>query len=486
MSRILTPSSPDSPPVDLDAVRSIHLVAIAGTGMGSFARLLQEAGYAVRGSDHQVWPPMSDVLTAAGIPWVEGHRAENLDPAPDLVIVGNVVRRVNPEAVALRARRLPHLSFPEALGALFLEDRHAVVVAGTHGKTTTSTLVAFLLHHAGRDPSFLVGGVGKNLGASARLGGGEAFVVEGDEYDTAYFDKGPKFLHYRPRSAILTSIEFDHADIYRDLDHYEGAFRRFVATIPEDGFLAAWAGDPRVLDVARACPGTVETYAAREGLAADWTAGGLALGPDGARFALVHGGRALTGVHLPVGGRHNVENALAAAAVVTRLGLSPEEIAAGLAAFEGVARRQDVRGEPGGVLVVDDFAHHPTAVAETVAALRARYPDRRLWAVFEPRSNTARRNVYQARYERAFDLADRIVIASPPPHPDPIPEAERFDPEGLCAAMRARGLDAVHVPDPDGVLAHLEAGVRPGDVVLLMSNGSFGGVPGRLVEALGG
>ncbi len=480
----LTPSSPDSPPIDPEAVRTVHLMAIAGTGMGAFARLLQEAGYQVRGSDEKVWPPMSDLLRAAGIRWMEGFRPENLEPPPDLVIVGNVIRRVNPEAQAMRDRHLPHLSFPEALGALFLEGRHSVVVAGTHGKTTTSTLVAWLLHHNRRDPSFLVGGVGQNLGDSARLGGGPHFVVEGDEYDTAYFDKGPKLLHYRPRSAILTSIELDHADIYRDLAHYVSAFERFVALLPEDGFLAAWAGSDRVLAVARRCPGTVETYAARDGVDADWTAGDLVLGADGARFRLVHRGEDLGEMHLPLGGRHNVENALGAAAVATRLGLTPEEIAAGLATFEGVRRRQEIRGEPDGVTVIDDFAHHPTAVAETVQAIRSRYPGRRLWAVFEPRSNTARRNLYQARYAEAFDGADQVVISAPPPHPDPIPEAERFDPPGLAEALRARGLEARHLAGPEAILEALVAETNPGDVVLLMSNGAFGGLPARLVEAL--
>lgn len=480
----MKPSSPDSPRVDLDAVRTIHLIAIAGTGMGAFARLLQQAGYDVRGSDEKVWPPMSDVLTEAGIPWMEGFSPRNLDPAPDLVIVGNVVRRHNPEAVAMRERALPHLSFPEALGELFLGTRHPVVVTGTHGKTTTTTLISWVLHQAGRAPSFLIGGVGQNLGQSARLAKGDHFVVEGDEYDTAYFDKGPKFLHYRPKTAVFTSMEFDHADIYRDMAHYTGAFENFVAILGSDGFLAACASDPEVERVARESAGRVETYSARDGVAADWTAGSLAFGPEGATFELVYQGRGLAAVRLPMVGRHNVENALATAAVTHALGLSAGEIAAGLGSFEGVRRRQEERGEVDGVLVIDDFAHHPTAVEETVAGVHARHPGRRLWAVFEARSNTARRNIYQSRYERAFDDAELVIIVSPPPHPDSIPEAERFDPTGLVAVLAGRGLEALHRPDPDTVLTHLVAEARSGDVVLLMSNGSFGSLTTRLLDAL--
>ncbi|RMG12293.1 MAG: UDP-N-acetylmuramate:L-alanyl-gamma-D-glutamyl-meso-diaminopimelate ligase [Deltaproteobacteria bacterium] len=483
MSRILDPTSPDSPPVDLGAIRTVHVLAVAGTGMGAFACLLKEAGYEVRGSDQAVWPPMSEVLSAAGIPWREGFSAENLEPPPDLVVVGNVVRRANPEADAMRARRLPHLSFPEALGALFLDTRHPIVVAGTHGKTTTTALVTWLLRTAGLDPSFLVGGVPKNLGRPSQLGRGQHFVVEGDEYDTAYFDKRPKFLHYRPQTAILTSLEFDHADIYADIEAYTAAFERFVALVPPSGRLLACAGSAAVHQVAAACPGRVETYSARTE-AADWAARDLTTGPEGSHFELIHRGRPLGRLHLATGGRHNVENAVAAVAVALEAGASWDAVREGLSTFEGVRRRQELRGSPGEVTVIEDFAHHPTAVEATLGALRRRFPGRRLWAVYEPRSNTARRRIYQHRYEEAFDAADCVVVASPPPHPDPIPEAERFDPPALAEALERRGKHAYHRPTPEAVHDLLAGALRPGDVVVVMSNGSFGGLIERLLQTL--
>ncbi len=484
-ARLITGYSPDSPEIDPDELRDVHLLAIAGTGMGSFAQLLQQAGYQVRGSDHGVWPPMSDRLRAAGISWKDGFRPENLVPEPDLVIVGNVVRRSNPEAEAMRSRRLPHLSFPEALGALFLEKRHSVVVAGTHGKTTTTAILAWVLQQAGRDPSFLIGGVAANLDVSARLGMGEHFVVEGDEYDTAYFDKRPKLLHYRPRTAVLTSVEFDHADIFRDTEHYESAFSRFLKLLPQDGYLAVCAADERALEMAEYHANTnIETYCARDGVEADWTASDLKTGPDGASFVLRRGGKELSVVGLQVAGRHNVENALAAAAVACRLGLSVEETVAGLTTFKGVARRQQVVGEANGITVVDDFAHHPTAVAETVTAVKARFPGRRLWAVFEPRTNTARRSIHQESYPASFRDADMVIVAAPPPHPDAIAPEERLDPNRLVRDIATNGPSAMHLPDVEAIIEQLSCAVKSKDVILVMSNGSFGNLPRRLLETL--
>jgi UDP-N-acetylmuramate: L-alanyl-gamma-D-glutamyl-meso-diaminopimelate ligase len=476
--------------VDPASIRRIHLVGVAGTGMGAFAGMLKATGREVTGSDQNVYPPMSDMLRTWAIPVLTPYDPANLDAVkPDLVVIGNVVRRVNPEATEVRARRLPQMSFPAALGAFFLLDRHSVVVAGTHGKTTTTALLGHVLAAAGRDPSFLVGGVAQNCQASFRLGAGPHFVVEGDEYDTAYFDKGPKFLHYRPRTAILTSVEFDHADIFRDLPHYEAAFERFVRLLPPDGCLAVSAAYPNALRIAEASAARVVAYRAT-GLAvpgaasaADYVARDLVHGPEGARFVVWERGHALGVATLPGGGAHNVENALGVVAAARALGLEFEEIVRGLATFAGVRRRQEVRGEVGGVLVVDDFAHHPTAVGETIAAIRARFPARRLWAVFEPRSNTSRRRVHQEEYVAALAGAPCVALRVPEPH-DMVPADQRLDTARVVADLRARGVDARADADVDVLVRAVADGVRPGDVVLVMSNGAFGGFVDRLLAAL--
>jgi len=470
--------------MDAPAPKRIHLVGIAGTGMGSFAGLLQAAGHRVTGSDENVYPPMSGLLAGWGIEVMTPYRPENLDRArPDLVVIGNVVRRTNPEAAAVRERGLPQVSFPQALGDLFLAGRHSCVVAGTHGKTTATAMLAAVLFRAGRDPSFLVGGVLRDFGSSFRLGRGPHFAVEGDEYDTAYFDKGPKFLHYRPRTAVLTSCELDHADIYRDEAHYQAAFERFVELIPADGFLAACAGWESVARIAARAGCPVETYSVR--VPADWEAGGLDLGPDGARFELRRRGRSLGPIHLPAGGAHNAENALGVAAAASALGLSPEEIAAGLASFRGVKRRQEVRGTAGGVTVIDDFAHHPTATARTLEAIASRWPGSRILACFEPRSNTSRRSLHQEAYASAFPGAARVWLLRPAPH-DQVPEAERLDPDRLARDLTARGTPAGACASVEEMVEGVAAEARPGDVVLAMSNGAFGGIWEKLLARLGG
>jgi UDP-N-acetylmuramate: L-alanyl-gamma-D-glutamyl-meso-diaminopimelate ligase len=485
-------STPDdglvSDDVDPASVRRIHLVGIAGTGMGSFAGMLKAAGYEVTGSDQNVYPPMSDMLRSWAIPVLTPYDPANLDIVkPDLAVIGNVIRRVNPEATEVRARRLPQMSFPAALGTFFLRDRHSVVVTGTHGKTTTTALLGHVLTAAGRDPSFLVGGVARNYDASFRLGAGPHFVVEGDEYDTAYFDKGPKFLHYRPRTAILTSVEFDHADIFRDLAHYEAAFERFVRILPADGCLVANAAHPSVLRIACGTPARVVTYALGPGSAgvpaAEYAAQDLAHGPEGVRFTVRERGRLLGTAILPGGGAHNVENALGVVAVARDLGLDWGAIAQGLATFAGVRRRQEVRGEVGGVLVIDDFAHHPTAVRATIAAIRARFPGRRLWAVFEPRSNTSRRRIHQQEYVDALAGAPCVALRVPEPH-DMVPVDQRLDADRVVAELRVRGIDARAEADVDRLVGAVAEAARPGDVVLVMSNGAFGGFIDRLLAAL--
>ena len=465
------------------SIRRIHLVGVGGTGMGSFAGMLKAEGYEVTGSDENVYPPMSDMLAAWGVTVMTPYAAANLDVAqPDLVIIGNVIRRVNPEATAVRERGIPQMSFPAAFGSLVLAEKQSVVVVGTHGKTTTSALMAHVLVDAGTDPSFLVGGVTLNANSNFRNGGGPFVVVEGDEYDTAYFDKGPKFLHYRAKTAILTSIEFDHADIYRDMAHYESAYEKFAATLPEDGFLAVAASYPNAVRIAqKASRAFVATYAVQGD--ADYVAEKLSFGPEGARF-VVREPRGRTGEYLlPMSGHHNVENALGVYAAARALGLSADQIRAGFASFSGVKRRQEIRGTVNDILVIDDFAHHPTAVRETIVAIRQRYPDRRLWAVFEPRSNTSRRNIHQSEYASAFDGAALASIRVPEPH-DKVPASEQLDIGKVVEALRAKGIDADASPEVDVLVDRVVSLAQPGDAILVMSNGSFGGFIPAVLEGL--
>jgi UDP-N-acetylmuramate: L-alanyl-gamma-D-glutamyl-meso-diaminopimelate ligase len=469
--------------VDRRATRRIHLVGVAGTGMGAFAGMLKAAGYQVTGSDDNVYPPMSDMLREWGIPVMTPYAAENIDRArPDLVIIGNVIRRVNPEATAVRERRIPQMSFPAAMGALILADRHSVVVVGTHGKTTTAALMAHVLVAAGTDPSFLVGGVTANYSGNFRLGNGRYVVVEGDEYDTAYFDKGPKFLHYRARTALLTSIEFDHADIYRDMAHYESAFERFARTLPADGFLGVCAAYPNAVALAQASSAArVVTYAGNA--RADYAARDVRFGPGGARFEITEPGSSSDSLLLPMSGYHNVENAVGVYAAARALGLTTAQIAKGFASFKGVKRRQEIRAEIGGVLVIDDFAHHPTAVRETIDAIRLRYPERRLWAVFEPRSNTSRRNIHQQEYAEAFDGA-KLATLKVPEHHDKVPIDEELSVPAVVEALRQRGIAADASPDVAELVQRVASDAEPGDVVLVMSNGAFGGFIPSLLGAL--
>lgn len=461
---------------------SVHLLGICGTGMGSFAGLLQAAGHRVRGSDDNVYPPMSDKLDAWGIEVRKGYRAENLDPAPDLVIIGNVIRRTNPEAQAVIERGLEYTSFPKALGELFLKDRHSVVVAGTHGKTTTTSLLAWVLTSAGRDPGLLVGGVPGNFGEGFRLGHGEHFVVEGDEYDTAYFDKVPKFIHYHPKTAIITSIEFDHADIYDSVERIEAEFDKLVALLPPSGLLIACATDDRVLRRAARAPCRVVTYSARPGVPADLWAEEVTVTEAGARFEAVRVDGTRRSFVLPLAGLHNVENALAVIAFADTAGLSTEEIRTGLESFRGIARRQTVRAEVAGVRIIDDFAHHPTAVKETIAAIRLRYPKGRLFAVFEPRSATSSRAYFQDQYAAAFDGADRVIIAEVG-RPE-IAQEERLDIERLARTLDRPTRPASAIRSVDEIITHLVSEARSEDTILIMSNGAFGGIYGKLEAAL--
>lgn len=463
------------------APRHIHLMGVCGTGMGAMAGLLQHAGYTISGSDSQVYPPMSDYLAAAGVVVQDGYRPENLQPRPDLVVVGNVIRRDNPEAVELGRLQIPYVSFPQALAHKFLAGKTSLVVAGTHGKTTTSSLLATMLAGAGLDPGFMIGGIVTAFQANFHLGQGRYFVVEGDEYDTAFFDKGPKFLHYQPQIAILTSVEFDHADIYADFAAVQASFARLVAIMPADGVLIACFDDPVVRDLCAKAPCRVVSYGLDQGW--DWSFADMQSGDGATSFALLRRGEAVGRMTSIMPGRHNVLNALAVLAVLAEIGLGYEVMARELAAFQGVRRRQEVRGVVAGVTVIDDFAHHPTAVAETLAALKGAYGGRRLVAVFEPRTNSSRRTIFQQRYAEVFDDADEVVIKEPDPLSGVAP-TEHFSAARLAADLTARGRRAHSFADVDLILSHLGATLHSGDVVAILSNGGFGNIHQRLLAVL--
>ena len=471
---------PDLPP--LEQIRHVHFVAIAGTGMGSLACMLADRGFQVTGSDLDTYPPMNEQLRNAGIPVTKGFAADHvLRERPDLVVIGNAVRRDNPEARAALDEGLPYVSFPDAVHEFFLRGKHSVVVSGTHGKTTTTSLIGWILAHAGLDPSVLVGGVAENFGTSFRLGAGEHFVIEGDEYDTAFFDKTPKFLHYAARTLVLTSCEFDHGDIYASLDEIIAAFRELVDAVPTDGRIVAALDDEVVRDIVASAPAEVAGYGFTD--RALWRASDVTFDGRGTQLTVWRGEERQGRIGVALYGRHNVENALGAVATCIGLGVDPDAVAAALEAFRGVRRRQQIRGEEGGVTVVDDFAHHPTAVRETIAAIRARFPKHTLWAVFEPRTNTSRRRTFEADYAEALSGADRVVVAGVY-RADQIPEADRLRPERVVEALCELDVDAAAVPEVDEIVEHLVRGRSGRDVALVMSNGDFGGICGRLLARL--
>jgi UDP-N-acetylmuramate: L-alanyl-gamma-D-glutamyl-meso-diaminopimelate ligase len=458
----------------------IHLIGIGGTGMASAAGLFQAAGCRVTGSDGPLYPPTSTILAAMGVEVFEGYDARHLDPAPDLVVVGNAVRRGNPEAEEVLDRRLNHLSMAAAIEQRFLVGRHAIVVAGTHGKTTTTAMLAWVLHHAGRAPGYLIGGLPVNFPTSYALGTGPAFVIEGDEYDTAFFDKGPKFMHYRPDTALIGTVEFDHADIYRDEEEVKRVFRWLTNIVPRRGLIVRHEDCALTVEVTSHAQSRIQGYGLRSG---SWRAEDLSHGAAGVAFRATRDGLPVGDVKLPLSGEYNVRNALAVMAAATEQGLAPREILDGLATFEGVRRRMEVKGEAAGILVLDDFAHHPTAIGETLRAVRQRYPRRRVWAVLEPRSWSLRRNVFQDRLPAAFDDADEVVLAEVF-GADQLPAAERLDPERLIANLAARGRPACFLPGVPAIVTHLVDRARPGDVVAVLSNGGFGGIHDALLKAL--
>lgn len=469
-------------PPDREALETVHLIGVCGTGMGALAGLLQEAGYRVNGSDEAAYPPMSTRLEEMGVRVLEGYDEAHLKPAPDLVVVGNACKPTHPEAAYARENGLNQLSLPEAVTHFFIQGRRSLVVAGTHGKTSTTGLLIHVFDHAGMEPGYLVGGVMSGSNRSYAVGGGNHFLVEGDEYDSAYFDKRPKFMHYRPSSAIITSMEFDHADIYEDWDDYREAFRAFAATIPKGGVLALFGDDPEVRSLAEYAEADVRYYGT-EGDDDHVTARDVCRVDGGQRFVLEVMDERLGVFFLPLSGRHNLRNALAVATIALHEGITPDALREGLASFKGMKRRQEVLGEVDGVVVVDDFAHHPTAVRETVRSIRERWPNRRLAAVFEPRSNSSRRKVFEAEYEEAFSQADLVFLSSPPFRAGD--DASQFmDSQKVIDGIRESGSEAYLGQNADDLLPLLTEHLRPGDVALIMSNGGFGGIHRRLLEAL--
>ncbi len=466
--------------------KHVHVIGIGGSAMAPLAGMLRESGYRVTGSDSGVYPPASTLLEKLGISFFHSFDAAHLNPSPDLVVVGNIIARGNPELEEVLDRKIPYRSMPEILEEVFLPGRHSIVVSGTHGKTTTTAMLAWVFHTAGKKPNFLVGGVAENFGKSYGLGGGEAFILEGDEYETAFWDRGPKFFHYHPDDLIVTSLEFDHADIYRDFETYELAFRRLVNLVPRRGRVVIW-GDTEDSGPAlrRAtekafCP--VETY----GFAANntWVASDLAVDGGGMRFRVTHNGKAFGEFALSASGRHNVLNAMAAIAVANGRGIGPDVLAQALSTFQSVKRRMDVKGEVSNVLVVDDFAHHPTAVRATIEAARARWKGRRLWAILEPRSNSMRRKVFEETLPPALALADRVVLAGVF-RAQQLGDGNRMDPETVAERVRALGISARVFPSADAIAEQISAEAEAGDVLLVMSNGSFDGLCEKLLGKLG-
>lgn len=462
-------------------IQHIHLIAVCGTGMGALACLLKEMGYEVTGSDQHVYPPMSDFLIGRGISLFEGYVADNLNPSPDLVVVGNAVSKDNPEVQAMQALKVPYCSMPQAINRFAAAGKKQIVVTGTHGKTTTSSFIAWLLTCAGLDPSFLIGGIVSDFDSNYRLGQGDYMVLEGDEYDTAFFDKGPKFLHYVPEFAVLTSVEFDHADIFRDLDHIKYTFGRLLEGMPRQSILLAFDQDDNVADILPQTSCRVTMY----GRSADsaWGLGDFCIDPPFTRFQILRKDKLWGEFKTRMIGRHNLCNLLAGIAVGEQLGIRQIDMAKALESFKGVRRRQEVRGVKNDIIVIDDFAHHPTAVSETIHAVKSFYENRRVIAVFEPRTNSSRRNVFQSVYPGAFDRADMVCVRQAPLL-EKIAVDQRFSSEQLVEDLVQQGKQAFYFQDTDAIVDFLIVHAQPNDVLLIMSNGGFDDIHTRLLDAL--
>jgi UDP-N-acetylmuramate: L-alanyl-gamma-D-glutamyl-meso-diaminopimelate ligase len=459
----------------------IHLMGICGVGMSSLAGMLKEKGYKITGSDQNIYPPMSTFLESLSIPIKKGYSPSNLHPLPALVIVGNVITRDNPEAGELLQLRIPYLSMPQALRRFAMDRKRSIIIAGTHGKTTTSALTAWILELAGMNPSFMIGGIAKNFDSNFKLSNGPYFIIEGDEYDTAFFDKRPKFLHYDPSLTVITSIEFDHADIYKGIEEIRDSFRRLIEMIPAEGLLCANLDDPELVDEIKKARCPSMTYAINR--EADLRIEDITAKDGRTRFTIVKGKKVYLTVTTDLYGNHTIYNILAAISVAYHLKIEPEIIAEAIATFKGVKRRLELIGDYKDILVIDDFAHHPTSVRETTKAVKGHYKDRRLVAVFEPRSNSSRRNIFQTTYASSFDFAD-LVILPEPPMMEKIPLNERFSSIKLTTDLRERGIDTHYFPSNDDLLNELLTLIRPGDVILIMSNGAFDHIQERLLKRL--
>ena len=462
-------------------IKRIYFVAICGAAMASLAAMFKSKGYEVCGSDSDAYPPMSTFLAEQGIPVFEEFDPAHLEPAPDLVVIGNVMSRGNLEVEAILSRHLRYISLPEALKEYFIRGRRSIVVSGTHGKTTTSSLLAWTLQYAGREPGFLIGGLVENFGRGYQVGTGEEFITEGDEYDTAFFDKGPKFLHYLPDIVILNGIEFDHADIYNSLEEIKVSFRRLINIIPENGLLIACGDDASVNEMLpRAfCP--VETFGIS--LGNNWRAKNIKTTEYSTVFKAIHDGHSVASFSIPLFGVHNIKNALSVVAVATRLGVDVSTIQESFAEFKGIRKRLQLKGEVKGVHVYDDFAHHPTAVRETLKGLRARYPNNRIWAVYEPRSAATRRSVFQQEFVDAFNAADMIVVA-PVHRPEKAPPDDRFSVARLVSDLRAKNKQADNFNSVDEIVSYIKDKAKSSDIVVTLSNGDFGGIHQKLIESL--
>ena len=463
-----------------------HLIGIAGAAMGSLAGLLKAKGHLVTGSDQGVYPPMSTQLDELGIEYALRFDPANLEPTPDVVVVGNAISRGNEELEAVLDRRLNYASAANTIKEEFLKGRHVLAVAGTHGKTTTTAILVWLLESAGMNPAFLIGGVSENFGTSFRLSDSEYFVIEADEYDTAYFDKGPKMWHYLPRTAVVTNVEFDHADIFRDESAYSFAFERFINLIPRTGTLVVGWETPVARELSTESLAPVESFGVEEpGLSEHprWRPERIEYGPDGTTFDVIHGGARLGRVGTPFSGAFNVRNCLAALAAASAVGADWDQMVEGLRTLKIVRRRMEVRGEVLGVMVIDDFAHHPTAVRETIAATRQQFAGRRVVAIFEPRSYTAQLRKFQQPYREALGNADRVVLAGLF-HPERYDASTGLDPGELASLLRADGVETDYIPEVDRIVDAIVPAARPGDVLLVMSNGGFGGIHEKLLAAL--
>ncbi len=460
------------------------MIGIGGSAMSPLAGMLRERGYRVTGSDAGLYPPASTFLDSRGIEYATSFDPAHLTPAPDLVIVGNAISRGNTEIEEMLDRQLPHRSLPEILEEEFLPGKHSIVVSGTHGKTTTTAMLAWLFHVAKKRPNFLVGGIAENFGQAYGLGGGEDFILEGDEYDSAYWDKAAKFFHYHPNDLIITSLEFDHADIYADFETYQTAFRRLVNLVPRRGRVVTW-GDPEAGEALLNASAKAFCPVIRYGFRAsnDWVAANVQTDGDGMKFQVQYRGEPYADIRLNATGHHNVLNALAALIVAQGRGIRRDSIQEALATFRSVKRRMDVKGEVNGILVVDDFAHHPTAIKATVEAARLRWPERRIWAILEPRSNSMRRKVFQDALPVSLALGDKVLLGSVH-RAGQLADEQRLDPETVAASVRKLGKEARVLPGADSIADLLASEAKPGDLLLVMSNGSFDGLCEKLLKKL--